>query len=162
MNITKGKIPILIRDFFKEISDSGISSIPNVTRRSIIVDNQYSLVSKDEIMGVIKSNPLMITSSLIAGNNELFDCDDYALQLKALITALYRQRFLSGNAALFPPAIGIVITQSHAINLIITKSQNGRPILSLIDPSESSPAFLDNPSQSLQALKTLPVAMIYI
>lgn len=160
MEITKETFPMVIRDFFKKIPDSGIKTILNARRKSIIVDNKYSAVSQNEILGIIKSNPLLVANSQMDENNELNDCDDYALQLKALTTALYRQRMLS-DGTLFPPAVGIVITQNHALNLVITESEGGVK-LSIIDPSETEPRFIDDPSQCLQAMKTLPIAMIYI
>lgn len=162
MEITKESIPNMLRDFFKTIPDSGITTITHAMKRSIVVDNKYSPVSQKEILGIIKSNPLLVASSLVDANDELIDCDDYALQLKALATTLYRQRMLSGSVTLFPPAIGIIITQNHALNLVVTESKESNPELSLIDPSEKSPRFLNNPAQCAQALKILPIAMIYI
>ena len=160
MEITKEALPMMLRDFFKTIPDSGITTISNVRRRSVIVDNIYNTVSPDEILGIINSNPLLVTNSQLNVDNELSDCDDYALQLKALTTALYRQRMLS-DETLFPPAVGIIITQNHALNLVLTESDDGIR-LSVIDPSETNPAFLDDPLQCQQALKVLPISLIYI
>jgi hypothetical protein len=161
MEISNEIIPRLLRDFFKKIPDSGIKTITNAKRRSVIVDNTYSPVTQSEILEIIKSNPLLVPNSQVTVNNELSDCDDYALQLKASTTALYRQRMLA-NDRLFPPAVAIVITQSHALNLVITESEGGDPTPSIIDPSETEPIFLDDPKQGSHALGILPIKLIYI
>ena len=160
MEITKEALPMVFRDFFKMVPDSGITSISNARRRSVIVDNKYSAVTRNEILEIIKTNPLLVPNTQPNETNELNDCDDYALQLKALTTALYRQRMLAGEV-LFPPAVGIVVTQNHALNLVITASQKELE-LSIIDPSETNPTFLNDPAQCQQVLKTLPISIIYI
>lgn len=162
MEISKDSLPKLIRDFFKKIPDSGIKSISNARRRSVIVDNIYSTTSQAELLGVIKTNPLLVPYSQRSDNNELVDCDDFALQLKASITALYRQKMLTTNLPIFPPAVGIVVSQNHALNLMISNTETGSIEIYLIDPSSDSPTFINDAEQSAEALKMLPIDMIYI
>ena len=162
MEITKDSLPTLIRDFFNKIPDSGIKSISSARRRSVVVDNLYTSVKETELFEAIRSNPLLVPRLPLNANNELIDCDDYALQLKASITALYRQKMLVTNISIFPPAVGIVITQNHALNIAICESEGGGPEVFIIDPSESSPILMNDPKVSAKALKILPVNMIYI
>jgi hypothetical protein len=162
MEIMKDSLPKIIRDFFKKIPDSGIQSIPDAIERSVIVDNIYSTTNQTELLGIISANPLLVPHDQMSANIELLDCDDYALQLKASITALYRQKMVATNSPIYPPAVGIVITQNHALNLMISETETGSREVYLIDPSSDSPTFINDPEQSAQALKMLPIKMIYI
>ncbi|MFQ2301072.1 hypothetical protein ACK32U_15105 [Aeromonas dhakensis] len=161
MNITNEELYPLLRDFFKAIPDSGIKTIPNANKISRVVDNIYSTVTKSEIINTIKTNPLFIVNNSLPKNAEIADCDDYALQLKSSITSLYRARSKIGNM-LAPPAVGIVITQNHALNIVLCQTSENSYELFLIDPSSENPQFINDIENSLLALKTLPISLIYI
>jgi hypothetical protein len=162
MEINKDSLPKLIRDFFKQIPDSGIKSLPDARKRTIIVDNKYITTSRTELLEVIRTNPLLVPGAQTNENDELTDCDDYALQLKTSITALYRQRKVTTNEQIYPPAVGVVLSQNHALNLVIIESETGSSEIYLIDPSIDSPTFINEPGQIAQALKLLPIKNIYI
>lgn len=162
MELRKDILPKLIRDFFKKIPDSGIKSLTDARKRTIIVDNMYSTTSQTELLEVIRANPLLVPGAQRNEDDELVDCDDYALQLKTSITALYRQKKIATNEQIYPPAVGIVISQNHALNLMILESETGSGEIYLIDPSSDSPTFTNDPEQSAQVLKLLPIKSIYI
>jgi len=161
MDVLKDNLIPLIRDFFNAIPDCGIKTLTDVRRVSVLVDNSYSSLKKAEIISMINSSPLLVGAAEMSTDSELFDCDDYALQLKASLTALFRtKRLLTGTIA--PPAVGIVITQKHALNIVICESSNAKPEIFLVDPSLKSPKMVSDSSASSELLKTLPVSLIYI
>lgn len=161
MEISKDSLIPLIRDFFSAIPSSGIVTLPDTRRISALVDNSYSALKKSDIIGTLKSNPLLAGAAESFNDSELFDCDDYALQLKASLTGLFRTRRLSIKT-ISPPAVGIVITQNHALNIVFCESSNASPELFLVDPSLKSPKLVSESSASSNLLKTLPVSLIYI
>lgn len=161
MDVTNENLIQLIHDFFGVIPDCGIKNLTDARRISVIVDNSYSTLKKGEIISTLKSTPLLAGEAELSNNSELFDCDDYALQLKATLTGLYRtKRLLTGMIA--PPAVGIVITQNHALNIVVCESNGANPEIFLVDPSVKSPKLIGDPSASLELLKTLPVSLIYL
>lgn len=162
MQISKDEIPRLIFDFFRAIPDSGIQRISDARRKSIIVDNAYSFVSKVEINTIVKTNPLILPPIQDQDTPEIADCDDYALQLKASLTALYRQKMISTGKMILPPAIGIVITQNHALNLAICKAPQNTPSIFLIDPSLQKAFLTNDVDKSISLLKKLPVHIVYL
>jgi hypothetical protein len=162
MELKKDKIYKLLRDFFQRISGSGIKIIPDVYGRSVLADDVYNTVTQQEVMASINSNPLLVPNHSLSANEELFDCDDRALQLKASMMALYRQRALASNNRGYPPAIGMVFSMSHVLNIVVCEAANDGFEVFLIDPSQSSPAFINEPEQSAKALGTLPIQFIYI
>lgn len=164
MEISNETVAEALLAFFRSIPDCGIASKPDVFTRCRIVDNVYQPVKQQEVLEIIRTNPSMVLHAGASGSSELTDCDDYALQLKATLTGLYRNKLLAGEDVVFPPAIGIVLTQNHALNLIICESavsDHGVEVL-LIDPSEAQPRFSSDPTSSQSALQTLPVSLIYI
>jgi hypothetical protein len=161
MDVSKDSLIPLLRDFFKAIPDCGIKTLVDTRRVSVLVDNTYSVLKKAEIMGMLKSSPLLAGAAEGSENSELFDCDDYALQLKASLTALFRtKRLLVRMVA--PPAIGVVITQNHALNIVLCESNDAGSEILLVDPSLKSPKMVSDPSASSELLKTLPISLIYI
>jgi hypothetical protein len=162
MQISKDRAPRLILDFFKEIPGSGIRSISFAKRKSVIVDNAYDTVSKSEVKRIIETNPLIVPPIQSQTNLEIADCDDYALQLKASLTALNRQKMISTGTIVLPPAIGIVITQNHVVNLVICGNTADTTGIFLIDPSMQKPTLVNDPAESASLLKTLPVKIIYL
>lgn len=161
MEISKDSLIPLVRDFFSAIPDSGIKTIPDAERISTLADNSYSALQKSDIVSTLKSNPLLVSAAESSNNSELFDCDDYALQLKASLTGLFRTKRLS-NKIIAPPAVGIIITQNHALNIVFCESSNASPELFLVDPSLKSPKLVSESPAASNLLKTLPVKLIYI
>lgn len=161
MNLSNDDIYPLLRDFFKKIPDSGIKTLPNLHKLSRVVDNNYSIITKSEVINTIKTNPLFIINNSLPKNAEIADCDDYALQLKSAITSLYRAKSKIGNV-LAPPAVGIVITQDHAVNIVICQTTENSYEVLLIDPSNDSPQFVSDVESLLTVLKKLPISLIYI
>lgn len=161
MDIPKDNLIPLLRDFFRPIPDCGINNLADIRRVSILVDNIYSPLKKTEITSTLKSNPLLSGDAEATDKSELFDCDDYALQLKSSLTALYRSMRRSGNSV-SPPALGVVITQNHALNIVLCETGNARLAFFLVDPSLKSPRMVSDPSASLELLKVLPISLIYI
>jgi len=162
MQISREMVPRLILDFFKEIPDSGIRSISVAKRKTVRVDNAYNTVSKSEVKRIIETNPLIVPPIQNQTNPEIADCDDYALQLKASLTALNRQKMISTGKIILPPAIGIVIAQSHVVNLVICGNTADTISVFLIDPSMQKPTLVNDPDESALLLKTLPVKIIYL
>lgn len=161
MDVSKDQLIPFIRDFFSAISDCGIRNLADTRRVSVLVDNTYVALRKSEIMSMLKSSPLLVGAAERLDNSELFDCDDYALQLKASLTALFRaKRLLDDTIA--PPAIGIVITQNHALNIVLCGSSDSDLAIFLVDPSLKSPQLVNDPTASSGLLKTLPITLIYI
>ena len=162
MEIPSESIKQLLEDFFAEIPDSGIESEVDVDERSVIVDSFYTPVTEAEVFEVLRTNPLLVPPQTDHSPGELFDCDDYALQFKASITALYRQKKLVGNIELHPPAVGIVISQKHALNIGVFEAESDEPRIFIIDPSAPVPVMLKDPQSSIEALKMPPIKLIYI
>lgn len=159
MDINSDDFLLLIKDFFKDIPDSGIRTLPQATKICRMVDNVYSLVSIEDVTSVIKYHPLL-NDNKIPANAEILDCDDFAMQLKAALTAFYRTKSVSGNV-MPPPAIGIVITQNHALNLFLSSVNEEKQIF-LIDPSLKIPLPVSELDMATTLLKTLPLTLIYV
>lgn len=161
MEIGKVGAQRLLGDFFGEIDKSGINR-DTVKERSVLADDVYTAVTQQEVMASINSNPLSVPNNSLSANAGLFDCDDYALQLKSSMMALYRQRALASNDRVYPPAVGMVFSKSHALNIVICELEENRFEIFLIDQSQSSPVFINEPEQSKEALGTQPVQFIYM
>lgn len=162
MQISSESVPGLILDFFRQIPDSGIRTINSAQRKSLRVDNAYSTVPKSDVRKVIETNPLIMPPVQGQTNPEVADCDDYALQLKAALTALNRQKMINTGKVILPPAIGIVITQNHVVNLVVCGNTGDAKSVFLIDPSMQKPTLVNDPTESASLLKTLPVRIIYL
>lgn len=158
--VTNDEIPGLLYRFFREITETGFNSLTAVRKNILIVDNAYQLVDKDLLRSVIIANPLLNFPATMQGQ-EVLDCDDYALQLKTSMNSLNRQSILSGQAA-YPPAIGMVITQNHALNVVISKwGENGKRVF-LIDTMSESPKLVSNKDECRSLLKLMPIKFVYI
>ena len=162
MRISRERVPRLILDFFKAIPGSGITSISIAKRKSVRVDNAYNTVPKSDVKKVIETNPLIMPPIQGQTNPEIADCDDYALQLKASLTALNRQKMISTGKIILPPAIGIVITQNHVVNLVVCGNSAEKVGIFLIDPSMQKPKLVNDSAEVASTLKTLPVKIIYL
>ena len=162
MDISKDSVQRFIYTFFKTIPNSGIRTLNQAGRKSILVDNVYSCVAKTEIENILQTNPLLIPPIQNQENPEIADCDDYALQLKASLTVLYRQKMISTGQIIYPPAVGIVITQNHALNIVICESLPDSQGIYLVDPSMREPYLTENVEESVSLLKILPINTIYL
>lgn len=159
MDINSDDFLGLIKDFFKDIPDSGIRTLPQADKICRMVDNVYSLVSIDDVNSMIKYHPLLHDNT-IPDNAEILDCDDFALQLKAALTAFCRTKTVNGDI-MKPPAIAIVITQNHALNLFLSNVNDEKQIF-LIDPSLKTPVPVSEIDMATTLLKTLPLTLIYV
>lgn len=158
--VTSDEIPELLYRFFREIPETGLTTKSAVRKKSLIVDNLYSLVDKEILKSVVIGNPLLNFPASMQGQ-EVLDCDDYALQLKAAMNSLGRQSVLSGELV-YPPAVGMVITQNHALNIVVTKwGENGKRVF-LIDTMVESPKLEANKDACRSLLKLMPIKFIYI
>lgn len=158
--VTSDELPDLLYRFFREIPETGLTSKSAVRKKSLIVDNVYDLVNKEILRSVVIGNPLLSFPVAMQGQ-EVLDCDDYALQLKAAMNSLGRNRMLSGETV-YPPAVGMVITQNHALNIVVTKwGESGKRVF-LIDTMEESPKLESNKDACRSLLKLMPIKFIYI
>jgi hypothetical protein len=157
--VTNDEIPGLLHRYFREIPEAGFSSLTAVRKKSLIVDNVYELVDKDTLNSVVVANPLLSYPANMQGQ-EVLDCDDYSLQLKASMNSLNRQRVLAGQAT-YPPAVGMVITQNHALNVIISRwGESGKRVF-VIDTMLESPKLVSNKDECRTLLKLMPIKFVY-
>jgi len=161
MDLTPESVKSLIFGFFSKIEYSGIESVDQANDIACLVDDVYTTVKQSEVIGTIKASPLLVGVAESLDGTELFDCDDYALQLKASLTALYRTKRKTDDR-IQPPAIGIIVSKSHALNVVICESTDNKPSLFLIDPSVKYPKLMSDPDSAATLLQTLPVVLIYM
>lgn len=83
----------------------------------IVSDEAYLPVARSRIAAMARTGPLVLPPEL--ANPELYDCDDYALGLRQEMVLLARR---TGQAA--PPAIGVLMSRSHAINFFVDPARN--------------------------------------
>lgn len=98
--------PLTINNNTKEIIES------NLTKQNIfLADRQYKTVEKDLVHSYLNLDPL----NLEEWKGEIFDCDDFAVQLYARFKYIFRGA-----------AFGVcwVVEPSHALNFFIDKSLN--------------------------------------
>ncbi|KDN30624.1 hypothetical protein VFDL14_03715 [Vibrio fortis] len=160
MQLELDSIKIALMNYFEGSWDSNAASMSDLDKVAIGLDDQYTAVTKSEILSIIQTSPSLVVPDNSTFGHQLSDCDDYALQLKALTVALYRQKAWQG-AQVSPPAIGMVITQSHAFNFIIW-DKLGEATAAIIDPSEQTPVFYDVLADGRHTLGTFPIQLIYI
>lgn len=126
----------------------------------MLLDDCYSPISRDEILTLAKRNPLPALPC--AAKTQITDCDDYALQLKAVAAALYRQLSFAGRAEPVPPAVAIVISQNHAVNIFIEQDAQGKNSIWVIDTSTPGLPITNDPAQAARMMKKPPVKLIYM
>ena len=149
-----------ITEFFATIPESGITDLPSAQIRSFFADNDYATLAQARVTEIIKSNPLLVPIGIDPAD-ELADCDDFALQLKAAVIARARMDNLNAGVYVPPPAIGIVVTMNHALNAFVTLRQ-GTPTVMLVDASHPDQPITADPVKAVQLLKQLPIRFIYI
>jgi hypothetical protein len=128
VTIAPERIQELVRALFERVPGSGVREHAPACERLCFVDDAYSPVSAAEVRRVAAANPLRVPRTTPV--DELTDCDDYALQIKSLLTAHRRRQRVRRP----PPAIGLVIAEAHAVNAFVSATPAGLR-LSLIDAS---------------------------
>jgi hypothetical protein len=145
----------------KAIPDSGVHDIPSGQDITIMADENYSTVTRSQVTGMMKTNPLLSPTNVKPGD-ELADCDDFALQLKAALTARARQDNLATGTYNLPPAIGIIFSMNHALSVFVTLDANGDPVAMLADASRPDQPMTGDPGEAAALLLKLPVRFVYI
>lgn len=79
--------------------------------RVIMVDQSWLTVSADFLYQVIRSDPMLSPNHY---EDEVFDCDDFALALKTKMAF-----FAQNNKLQTPYAVGFILTKKHAFNFCI-------------------------------------------
>ena len=92
---------------------------------------------------------------------EILDCDDYALQLKTVLTVLTREWGAVNGRNAYPPAVGIVLTATHAVSLFVSGSRAG-PKVWIADASRAGQPVIGDPDAGRRLLQALPVRLIYM
>ncbi|MCG7540950.1 hypothetical protein [Pseudoalteromonas sp. OF7H-1] len=145
-------------DFFKALNLTANNGKYEFYAKMFIVDDLYSQVNPLDIQAVVRTNPLLqYVESL---GQEINDCDDYALQFKGALTALYRQRMHAQRQVINPPAVGMVFTENHALNIVIGTDDQ----VYLFDTMTAAPSLigLENKEACLALLRQTNVRHIYI
>ena len=143
------------------IPGSGIQDLPSGRQVTIMADEEYSTVTRAQVKGMMSTHPLL-SPTLVKPGDELADCDDFALQLKAALTARARQDNQASGSYSPPPALGIIFTMDHALSVFVTLDGNGGVVAMLADASDPDQPITSNPAETAKLLKTLPVRFIYV
>jgi len=159
-NISSEAINELIKDFFSSIENFQFTSMDELDSKVVLVDDSYSPVSRDDLLAIAKDNPLNVPPGTL--KTQLTDCDDYALQLKAIAMANCRQRHITDSGQPLPPAIAIVISQNHAVNLFVEQDSEGNNSLCFLDASTPGFPMGSEPEQAEQIMKQPPLKLIYM
>ncbi len=149
-----------VTSFFAAIPDSGIDDLPSAQQRSFFADNEYSSVPRARVDEVLRSHPLLVPIGIDPAD-ELADCDDFALQLKAALIARARMDNLGSGIYAPPPAVGIIFTMSHALNVVVTVA-HGVPATMVVDASHPDQPMTTDPAEAALLLRLLPIRLIYI
>ena len=147
-------------EFFSSLGACEIATMVDLKIKVMLVDDSYSSISRDEIRSLARGNPLLAPPG--DAITQITDCDDYALGLKDAAVKLFRQRSSAGRVALVPPAIAIVISQNHAVNLFIEQDARGKNTVWFIDASTPKLPITNDPAQAARLLKKQPVKLIYM
>jgi hypothetical protein len=158
--ISPDAIRACILDFFSSLGACEISTMADVRIKVMLVDDVYSPISRDEILALLRGNPLPAPAG--DAKTQITDCDDYALQLKGAAVKLFRQRYCTGAGQPAPPAVAIVISQNHALNLFIEQDAQGANRIWLIDASAPELPITHDPAKAARMLKKPPVKLIYM
>lgn len=157
--ITAARLQDVVLTLFAQVPGSGLQNIQTAGNRLCFVDNAYSPVSFAEVDRVVRSNPLLVPPS--GGADELSDCDDYALQVKSILTTLKRQQNVGAAEPDAPPAIGIIISEIHAVSGFVSAGNAGLK-LALIDASRPDRPVVDAPDQVADLLLGRPgIRLVY-
>lgn len=158
--VDAGRLQALVVDLFSRVPGSGLESASGQDRCILLVDNVYAPVTRTDVDRIARADPLLVPAPENA-QGELDDCDDYALHMKAALTTLFRQRRAASAADFGPPAVGIVISEVHAVNAFVSMV-NGDATLFLIDTSRPNRPVTKEPDQVAALLLQRPaVRLIY-
>jgi hypothetical protein len=159
-DISPAEVRNLILDFFSIIGEYEITNMVDVKIKVMLVDDVYSPISRDEILTLARCNLLLTPPGAV--KTQITDCDDYVMQLKNEANAMYRQNYFAGRAAPVPPAVAIVISRNHAVNLFIEQDGQGNNTIWFIDASTPELQTTNDPAQAAQMMKLPPVKLIYM
>lgn len=163
MNIRKEELFLQFAQFFSTIGFQ--REISTFRQKIVMVDNFYRAVDSDDMSAVIQANPLLQhppTYNDSRRSHELSDCDDFALQFKASITSLYRHRALYTEEVIPPPAVGILLSKNHALNIIYAKAPTGELGVFMIDTMLESKAPVNDTESCAAIMRRTGLKMIYI
>lgn len=158
--ISPAAVRLLIADFFSSIGECEVATLSEVKVKVMLVDDGYSTITRSEILALARVNSLGPPAG--ASESQCADCDDYALHLKDAAAAKRRQRSANDSAPALPPAVAIVMSQNHALNMFIDEGAQGRHSLWFIDTSEPDLPTTNDPAQALRMMKQPPVRLIYM
>ena len=154
MEIDRAALRDLLFGFFKKVPDSGVSKIEHFTRRSLLADDVYSPVAFATVKSIVETNPLMFHFPAPVHGSQIADCDDYALLVKSLVTALVRQKYVSTGNYQAPPAIGAIFSRSHVVTVKVFDVSN--PQVPFADTQT------EDPIEAAALFGTLPLKWIYV
>lgn len=163
MNISKEELFQVFLQFFSSIGFHREAS--TLRQKLVMVDNFYRAVDGDDMSAAIQSNPLLQHPPRSTGSSrslELSDCDDFALQFKASITSLYRHRALYTEEVIPPPAVGILLSKNHALNIIYAKPPNGELGVFMIDTMLENKSPVNDTESCAAIMRRTGLKMIYI
>lgn len=159
-DISPAAVRSLIADFFSSIGECEINTMADVKIKVMLVDDTYSPISGKDILSLARDNPLKLQPG--APKTQITDCDDYALHLKDTAAKTFRQRYYNGTGHPVPPAVAIVISQNHAVNLFIEQDAQGKNSIRFLDTSTPELSITHVPAQALRMMKQPPVKLIYM
>jgi len=149
--IAAERIRELLLDFFAGVPGAGFLDRARAAGRICLTDHTYSPVSRAEIRRVATENPLPAASP----PDELNDCDDFALHIKASLMAR-RRGGTRPRAPRAPPAVGMVIAERHAVNLFVSAVSGGLRV-SLFDAGRPGLPVAATPEDAGELLLEPPV-----
>ena len=149
-------------EFFSSLGACEIATMVDLKIKVMLVDDCYSPISREEILTLARGNPLLAPPG--AAKTQITDCDDYALQLKRCgsTPCIARAVITTAEAAPVPPAVAIVISQNHAVNLFIEQDGQGKNSIWFIDASTPELPITNDPAQAARMMKKPPVKLIYM
>ena len=153
-DISAEAINSLIFEFFSSLEDYQMSSMEDLDTKVMLLDDSYGPVSREDMLAIAKDNPLKLP--LKSQKTDLTDCDDYALQLKAIATARARQLYIVGEARPLPPAVGIVICNEHVINMFVEQGSDGAHSICFMDASTPGAPLATAPEEAARIMKKPP------
>jgi hypothetical protein len=166
MQIDKVGLKDLLLGFFKKVPDSGIAEIGHLTRRSLLADDVYSPVAFSTVKSIVETNPLLFHFPAPVHGAQIADCDDYAMLVKSLVTSHVRQKYASTGNYQAPPAIGVVFSRSHVVNIMVGKDAQHKLTVKVFDVSNPQVPFIntltEDPVEAAALFGTLPLRWIYI
>ncbi len=144
----------------KQVPGSGFRRLPDARQRTLTADDFYGAVPEADVINVLAGIPFLVPVG------DVFDCDDYAMRFKTAMTMLWAQRALAAGRPGPAPAIGILLSHSHAVNVILLdKGDDNAPanIVAVLDPSSTdSRSILTELDEIGAAIGTLPIRGIYL